>query len=82
MKQEQINVIVPVYNGERYLKECIDSIRNQTYPKLQIIIVNDGSTDGTGIICEQYAKIDKRIQIVNKENAGLVAARIYWVCGC
>lgn len=75
MKQEQISVIVPVYNGERYLKECIDSIRNQTYPNLQIIIVNDGSTDGTGIICEQYTKIDKRIQIVNKENAGLVAAR-------
>lgn len=75
MKQEKISVIVPVYNGEQYLKECIDSIRNQTYPNLQIIIVNDGSTDGTGIICEQYAKIDKRIQIVNKENAGLVAAR-------
>ena len=75
MKQEQISVIVPVYNGELYLKECIDSIRNQTYPNLQIIIVNDGSTDNTSVVCEQYARIDKRIQVVNKENAGLVAAR-------
>ncbi len=75
MKQEQISVIVPVYNGERYLIECIDSIRNQTYPNLQIIIVNDGSTDNTSTICEQYAKVDKRIQIINKKNAGLVAAR-------
>ena len=75
MKQEKISVIVPVYNGERYLKECIDSIRNQIYPNLQIIIVNDGSTDNTSVVCEQYARIDKRIQVVNKENAGLVAAR-------
>lgn len=75
MNQEQISVIVPVYNGEKYLKDCLDSISNQTYPNLQIIIVNDGSTDNTGTICEQYAKVDKRIQIINKENAGLVAAR-------
>lgn len=75
MKQGQISVIIPVYNGEEYLKDCIDSIRYQTYSNLQIIIVNDGSTDSTDMICEQYARVDKRIQIVNKKNAGLVAAR-------
>lgn len=75
MKQEKISIIIPVYNGEKYIKECIDSIRNQTHSNLQIIIVNDGSIDNTSTICEQYARIDKRIQIINKKNAGLVAAR-------
>ena len=62
-----ISIIVPVYNVEEYLKECIDSILNQTYKNFEIILVNDGSTDKSGIICEDYAKVDSRIKVVHKK---------------
>ncbi|WP_202922078.1 glycosyltransferase family 2 protein, partial [Campylobacter sp. MIT 19-121] len=69
-----ISIIVPIYNVEKYLRECLDSIVNQTYTNLEIILVNDGSTDNCGRICDEYATKDKRIKVIHKENAGLGAA--------
>lgn len=73
--EELISVIVPIYNVEKYLYECIDSICRQTYNKLEIILVNDGSKDNCGKICDEYAKRDKRIKVIHKENGGLSSAR-------
>ena len=72
---ELISVIVPVYNVESYIAECIESIQNQTYMNLEIILVNDGSTDASGDICDQYAAYDERIKVIHQENGGLSAAR-------
>ena len=73
--EELISVIIPVYNVEKYLKECLDSVINQTYKNIEIILVNDGSTDNSRDICESYAKLDNRIKVINKENAGVSSAR-------
>lgn len=70
-----ISVIIPVYNVERYLRQCVDSVINQTYRNLQIILVNDGSTDSCGRICKEYEEKDQRILTVHQENQGLSAAR-------
>ena len=70
-----ISVIVPVYNVEEYLPKCLESIINQTYKNLEIILVDDGSTDNSGIICEDYAEKDKRIKVVHQTNLGISAAR-------
>ncbi len=70
-----ISVIVPIYNVKLYLEQCIDSIVNQTYTNLEIILVDDGSTDGSGTICDEYALADSRIKIIHKKNEGLVSAR-------
>ena len=70
-----ISVIIPVYNVEPYLRECLDSVVNQTFRDLEIICVNDGSTDGSPAILEEYSAKDSRILIVNKENGGLNTAR-------
>ena len=70
-----ISVIVPVYNVEKYLRQCLNSIINQTYRNLEIIVVDDGSTDSSGIICDEYAQIDARIKVIHKENGGLSSAR-------
>ncbi len=70
-----ISVIVPVYNVETYLEECLDSIQNQTYTDLEVILVNDGSTDGSQAICERYCQTDKRFRLMNQTNQGLSAAR-------
>lgn len=72
---DKISVIVPVYNVEDYLEECIDSILNQTYSNLEIILVDDGSPDNCGQICDDYAKKDNRIKVIHKENGGLSDAR-------
>lgn len=71
-----ISIIVPVYNVEEYLSKCLDSIVNQTYKNLEIILVDDGSTDNSGIICDKYSEGDGRIKVIHKENAGVVEARI------
>ena len=70
-----VSVIVPVYNVEKYLSDCIESITNQTYRQLEIILVDDGSTDASGDICDEYGKKDERIQVIHKENGGLSDAR-------
>lgn len=71
----RISIIVPVYNVEQYIERCIESIVNQSFSDLEIILVNDGSTDDSGIICESYARKDKRIRVINKKNGGLSSAR-------
>ena len=70
-----ISVVIPVYNVEQYLCECLNSVVNQTFSDLEIIIVDDGSTDGSGKICDEYAEKDSRIQVIHKENGGLGNAR-------
>lgn len=70
-----ISVIVPIYNVEQYLSECVDSILNQTYTNLEIILVDDGSTDNSGEMCDEYALKDARIVVLHKKNGGLSDAR-------
>ncbi len=70
-----ISVIVPVYNVETYLEECLDSIQNQTYTDFEVLLVNDGSTDRSKAICERYCKENRRFHLLNQENQGLSAAR-------
>lgn len=75
MNQALISVIVPIYNVEKYLPRCIDSLIHQSYANLEIILVDDGSPDNCPDICDDYAKIDNRIQVIHKENGGLSDAR-------
>lgn len=75
MNEDRISVIIPVYNVEKYVSYCLDSIINQTYKNLEIIIVNDGSTDTSAEICKKYSKKDNRIIYISQENGGLAAAR-------
>lgn len=70
-----VSVVVPIYNIEQYLERCVDSIINQTYKNLEIILVNDGSTDHSGQLCDGYAKRDTRIKVIHKQNGGLSDAR-------
>lgn len=74
-KDELISVIVPVYNVEKYLHQCLDSILAQTYINLEVILVDDGSKDNSGIICDEYADKDLRCRVIHKQNAGLGMAR-------
>lgn len=71
----RISVIIPVYNVENFLQECIDSILNQNYTNLEVILINDGSTDNSGTICNKYAKKDNRVKVFHQENQGVAAAR-------
>jgi glycosyltransferase involved in cell wall biosynthesis len=73
--EDKISIIVPVYNVEDYLRECIDSIRNQTYHNLEIILIDDESPDQCGIICDKYAQIDSRIKVIHQNNTGVSGAR-------
>ena len=73
--EELISVIVPIYNVEKYLNKCIESIINQSYSNLEIILVDDGSKDSSGIMCDNYILKDKRIKVIHKENGGLSDAR-------
>ncbi len=71
----KFSVIVPIYNVGKYLKQCIDSIINQTYSYFELILVDDGSTDNSPLICDEYAKKDNRIKVIHKNNGGVSAAR-------
>lgn len=71
----KVSIIIPVYNVESYLRRCLDSVVNQTLKDIEIILVNDGATDGSLAICEEYAKNDDRIKIITRKNGGLSAAR-------
>lgn len=75
MSEPLISIIVPVYNVEKYLPKCLDSLVNQTYKNIEIVCVDDGSTDSSGSICDEYAKKDARIKVIHKENGGLSDAR-------
>ena len=70
-----ISIIVPVYKVEQYLDKCVQSIRNQTYTNLEIILVDDGSPDRCPEMCDDYAKQDSRIKVIHKNNGGLSSAR-------
>ena len=71
----KISVIIPVYNTEKYLHRCIDSILAQTFTDYELLLINDGSKDNSGTICDEYAKKDSRIRVVHKENGGVSSAR-------
>lgn len=70
-----ISIVVPVYNSEKYLKRCVDSILGQSYKEIEVLLVDDGSIDASGGICDDYAQKDCRIRVIHKENGGLVSAR-------
>lgn len=71
----KISIIIPVYNVKEYIKEAIESVINQTYKNIEIIIINDGANDGSEKICDEYSKIDSRIKLINQKNMGLSTAR-------
>lgn len=71
----KVSVIVPVYNTEKYLSRCIDSIINQTFKNFELLLVDDGSTDNSGKICDRYAEKDNRIKVFHKQNGGVSSAR-------
>ena len=75
----KVSLIIPIYNGEDFLKGCIESILAQTYRNIEIILVNDGSTDNSGKICEYYSKLDNRIKVIHKENGGQSEARNFGI---
>ena len=75
MESVAIGIIVPVYNAKRYLRQCIESVLNQTFQDFCLVLVDDGSTDGSGQICDAYAAKDRRIQVILQPNKGSVLAR-------
>lgn len=75
MKECLVSCIVPVYNVEKYLNQCIESIVGQTYKNIEILLINDGSTDSSLEVCKNWEKVDERIKVVNRENGGLSSAR-------
>lgn len=75
MKNDKISVVVPIYNSEKYIRRCLNSIINQTYSNLEIILINDGSTDESLKIITEYEKIDTRIKVINKKNSGVSDSR-------
>ena len=75
MEQSLISIIIPVYNGEKYLRPCIDSILHQTYQHWELLLIDDGSPDSSGAICDEYAS-DPRISVVHKENGGQFIRRM------
>lgn len=75
MKEPEISVIVPVYNAERWLRRCVDSILNQTFADFELLLVDDGSTDASGAICDEYVASDPRVHVFHKPNGGVSSAR-------
>lgn len=77
-----ISIIIPVYNVKNYLEECVESVLNQTYRNLEVIIVDDGSTDGSEFICDKYKETDNRVIVIHQPNMGLSSARNTGICNC
>lgn len=75
MESTKISIIIPVYNVEQYLQDCLDSVLGQSHKNLQVILVDDGSLDNSGSICDHYAELDSRVTVLHKENRGLSSAR-------
>ena len=75
MKKSKVSIVLPIYNVEKYLRRCIDSVINQTLREIEIILVDDGSPDDCGQICDEYCKKDERIKVIHQKNRGLSAAR-------
>jgi glycosyltransferase involved in cell wall biosynthesis len=75
MKMKKVSIIVPVYNAEKYIDDCVNSILNQTYSNIEVILVNDGSTDKSGLICDNYAELDNRVKVIHQKNSGPSIAR-------
>lgn len=73
--KKKVTVIIPIYNTEKYLNRCLESVILQTYPNLEIILVDDGSTDNSGVICDNYAKKDSRVRVIHQINSGVSIAR-------
>ncbi|MBB5333546.1 glycosyltransferase family 2 protein [Chryseobacterium koreense] len=71
----EVTVVIPVYNAEKYLDECVQSVLNQNFTDFEILLINDGSSDGSGIICENYASKDSRVKVFHKKNGGVSTAR-------
>lgn len=74
-KEEIFSIIIPVYNCEKYLEKCINSILNQTYKKFELILIDDGSTDNSAVICDNYSKKNKKIKVIHKKNTGVSDSR-------
>ena len=74
-KQIKLSIIVTIYNREKYLEKCINSILNQTFNSFELILVNDGSTDRSADICDKYANLDSRVRVIHKKNGGVSSAR-------
>ena len=70
-----ISIIIPVYNREKYIEECLNSILSQTFNDYEILLIDDGSNDNTGIICDKYAEENKKIKVFHKKNGGVSSAR-------
>lgn len=75
MSNPKISVIVPIYNTEKYLHRCVDSILSQTFTDFELLLIDDGSTDSSGAICDEYAVMDSRVRVFHKENGGVSSAR-------
>ena len=75
MNKALVSIIIPIFNGDAYLRKCLDSILNQNYSDLEVILINDGSSDHSLDVCKEYAETDGRIKIINKENTGVSDSR-------
>ena len=71
----KVTVIIPVYNTKKYLEECVASVTGQTYREIEVLLVDDGSTDGSAALCDTLAATDERIRVIHKENGGAATAR-------
>ena len=75
MENDKLSIVVPIYNVEKYLRKCINSLINQTYKSIEIILVDDGSSDSSGNIADEYAEKDSKIKVIHKTNGGVSSAR-------